>query len=184
MKARLALLVALSVPLVSCGSSDAVPWDTAQMVRELSSELRRSEGLASDLSAVEVLAWRVLERESGGPVEIVLLLGRIGAADSGQEWALVQGYRQPEQDGAWHSSAFSRDVAEPLKHLRPGETADGTWHAFQRFASRPTARDVCDFAAVDYLVTPPPNRRTSGAFRREAWQRAIGGEPVCDLDPG
>ena len=66
------------------------------MVAELTSELRRFEGLPTDFHQVEVLAWRVDARDSKDRVEIALIWGRTGPADATTGWALVQGYRRPD----------------------------------------------------------------------------------------
>ena len=48
--------VAIFVLVASCGLSDPPPpWDTHQMVSELTSELRQFEGLATNFDQVEVL---------------------------------------------------------------------------------------------------------------------------------
>src|SRR5262245_32676359 len=53
--ARLSLLVLIT----SCGAGDSrVPWDKADIVRDVTSDLRRFEHLTSDFTEVEVLAWR------------------------------------------------------------------------------------------------------------------------------
>ena len=61
------------------------------MVRDLTSELRRFEALATDFDQFELLAWRVDARERDRVVEIALLWGRTGPADAPTGWALVQG---------------------------------------------------------------------------------------------
>lgn len=176
----------------SCSSTDpSVPWDVPQMTRELSSELRQFEGLASDVQDVEVLGWRVEERDHKAPppvqprrdrLEVALVWGHVGASAVGPEmWALIQAYRHDE-DG-WRRSLTFRELRSPLPRLRPGETADGTWRGFQRYAKRPTSSETCAFARVHFLeVAPAPWRRVSGGLRRNAWLRATGAEPVCDLD--
>ena len=152
------------------------------MVRELTSELRRFEGQASDFNHVEVLAWTISARKNKARVEIGLLWGRTGTATAPTGWALAQAYRHPEGGGLWHRSLFNRYLSSPLIHQRPGEDADGTWHGFQRYAHPPTSREVCEFAEVDLAGQPPvPYRRLSGAVRTQAWLRAVGEQPVCDL---
>ena len=59
---RAAVITTIMVLVSSCGPSDArPPWDTDQMLRELTSELRQFEGLTTDFDQSEVLAWRVDE---------------------------------------------------------------------------------------------------------------------------
>ena len=58
-------VAAIFVLVASCGLNDSrPPWDTAQMVSELMSELRQFEGLTTNLDQVEVLAWRVDARDA------------------------------------------------------------------------------------------------------------------------
>jgi hypothetical protein len=125
------------------------------MVRELTSDLRRFEGQASDFNQVEMLAWTIIARESKARVEIGLLWGRTGTATWPTGWALAQAYRHPEGDGLWHRRLFSRHLRSPLIYQRLGEDADGTWHGFQRYAYPPTSREVCEFAEVDLARQPP-----------------------------
>ena len=101
------------------------------MVRDLTSELQRFEGLATKFDQFEVLAWRVDARGQGERVvEIALVWGRTGPVDAPTGWALVQGYRHPEAGGTWRRSLYNRELRSPLTHPRPGEDADGTWHAY------------------------------------------------------
>jgi len=110
----------------SCISKDpSIPWDVPRMTRELSAELRQFEGLASDLQDVEVLGWRVEEREykAEPPVQprrdrlaIALVWARVGASAVGPEmWALVQAYRHDED--MWHRSLTYTELKAPLMRL-------------------------------------------------------------------
>jgi len=153
------------------------------MVRELTSELRQFEGLGTDFDRSEVLAWRVDLRDTRDRVEIALVWGRTGPDHAPTGWALVQGYRHPEADDIWRRSLFNRELSSPLTHLRPGETRDGTWHAYQRYDHAPTVREICDFAAVDFFNEAEHRgyRRVRGGLRKTAWLRATGEEPPCDF---
>ena len=179
---RRPVVAAVTAFMTACGLSDpAPPWDTNQMVRDLTSELRRFEGLATDFDQVEVLAWRIDARgQEHRVVEIALLWGRTGPPDAPTGWALVQGYRHPEAKDTWRRSLYNRELRSSLIRPRPGEDADGTWHAFRRYDHRPTSREICDFAAVDFFnaETPGGYRRVSGALRKGAWLR-VAGEPTC-----
>jgi hypothetical protein len=169
------VVAAVMVCLTACGASDpSPPWDTKSMVRDLTSELRRFEGLATDFDEIELLAWRVDARDQAGPVvEIALLWGRTGTADAPTGWALVQGYRHPEEGDTWRRSLYIRELRSLLTHPRPGEDACGTWHAYRRYDHAPTVREICDFAAVDFFSTDKPGgyRRVSRALRHHAWLR-------------
>jgi hypothetical protein len=176
------VIAAILVLVASCGSSDPPPpWDTHQMVRELTSELRQFEGLTSDFDQTEVLAWRLDARGNKDRVEIALLWGRTGPADTTTGWALVQGYRRPDGDNAWHRSLYYRELRSSLTHSRPGEDLDGTWHAYQRYDHAPTVREICDFAAVDFFNADrhAGYRRVSGELRTAAWFRVAGEQPRC-----
>jgi hypothetical protein len=176
----------------SCSSADpSIPWDVPHMTRELTSELRQFEGLASDFQDVEVLGWRVEETEGKAAppvqprrhrVEVALVWGHVGASAVGPDtWALVEAYRHDED--RWRRSLIFRELRAPLPRLRPGETADGTWHGFQRYAKPPTSSETCEFARVHFLkAASAPRRRVSGGLRRNAWLRATGAEPACELD--
>jgi hypothetical protein len=174
-----------------CTPADpSVPWDTVQMTRELTRELREREGLASNFKQIEVLGWRVELFEDSratppiwrGRTESALVWGRAVNADGSSAWALAQAYRH--NDDEWRRSLFWQHLKAPLTHPRPGEDVNGTWHAFKQYATAPTSADVCEFAQVDFLRGPPwPSRTGNGGLRRNAWLRATGGEqPVCDLD--
>jgi hypothetical protein len=179
------LVAAVIISLAACGASDpSPPWDINLMVRELTTELREFEGLASDFDRFELLAWRVDGREEDQAVEIALLWGRTGPADAPTGWALAQGYRRPEARDGWRRSLVHRELRSPLTHPRPGEDADGTWHAYRHYDHAPTVREICDFAAVDFFDAGKPAgyRRVSGALRNAAWLR-VAGEPSCGFDP-
>ena len=144
-------------------------WDTTAIARDVNADLRKFEHLTSDLSDVEVLAWRREDRQRPDPfpfppsapiaaptlkdkVDVVLLWGRIVPADGGLGWALVQAFRHPDDENStWHRSVSFRDWKVPPRDLRPGETSDGTWHAFQRYAHAPTSSEICEFANVHFL---------------------------------
>jgi hypothetical protein len=169
------------VSLTSCRPSDSqVPWKAEPMISELVAELREFEGLASDFTDHEVLAWRVDTHENDR-VEIALIWGRTTNELAKTRWALVQGFRRPGGDNRWHRSLFNRYLKAPPTHPRPSEDRDGTWHAFQMYEHAPTTREICDFAAVDFFAPPklPPYRRISGGVQRRVWRRVAGAEPEC-----
>lgn len=172
--------VALAITLLtSCSLRDPeVPWDTAAMVRTLSAELPRFEGLQSDLMAPEVLGWFISE-QNGFRLETALLWARVDAGNQ-LSWVLVQGFRHPTGDNVWRRSWFATYPKAPLRHTRPGEDTDGTWHAFQRYSSPPSASQICEFAAVDFLNLPAEWRRISGGLRRNAWRRVTRSNPSCE----
>jgi hypothetical protein len=174
----------IAVALIACTRGEpAVPWDTAQMGHELTRELREFEGLQTDLRQAEVLAWRVYEREDGAHVQVALIWARL----DDRTWALLQGFRRPDEDSGWHRSVTDAPPA-PSAQLRPGEDQTGTWHAFQRYPQPPSSRQICDFARVDFLRDPPEGyRAVAGAVRHDNWLRVVGQEPRCDVackDPG
>ena len=196
---ELGIAVLSLLALTSCAPADPQPpWDADEMVRQLTSDLRRFEGLSAELSDCVILAWRVDARPgvptlpriplpdgSGfvstkeGRVEIVLLWGRIGPASAPTGWVLAQGYRHPGSDTAWQRSLINREVRARLTRLRPGEDPDGTWHAYRRYDRPPTSQEACAFAAVDFLAGDPSWHRIAGGFRTQAWMRALGGPPPC-----
>ncbi len=163
------------------------------MVRQLTCDLRRFEGLGSEFTDCVILAWRIDTRPSLPRIpfpdgsgfkedraEIALLWGRIGPGSAPTGWVLAQGYRDPGTDTPWQRSLFNRELSAPLTRLRPGEDADGTWHAYQRYDRPPTSRDACGFAAVDFLSRAPgPWHRIAGGFRTQAWMQRLGGTPAC-----
>jgi hypothetical protein len=179
---RFVLCVAGSmVWLTSCRPVDPqVPWDREPMVRELVADLREFEGFTSGLAVHEVLAWRV-DAHNGDRVEISLVWGRTTDDLATARWVLIQGFRHPGGDNTWHRSLSNRYLISPLTHPRPGEDRDGTWHAFQIYEHAPTAREICDFAAVDIIASAERGayRRVSEGVQRQAWQRVAGAEPEC-----
>jgi hypothetical protein len=183
---RLLIITAAVASLVAaCRANDRqVPWDTDQMIRELTADLRQFEGLASDFTETEVLGWRIDALDSRFRVEIALLWGRTGAAGAPGGWALVQGFRHPDGEGRWQRSLFYRYLKAPLTRPRPGESPDGTWHAFQRYEHAPTAQEICEFANVEFLVadTNVRHRRLTARLPRDAWLKVAGAEPHCDFE--
>jgi hypothetical protein len=155
------------------------------MVAELTSDLRRFEGLASGFSQSELLAWQLEARGNRDRIEIALLWGRTDTAAASSGWILAQGFRHPDDDAIWHRSLYYRELRSPLAHRRPGEDADGTWHAFQRYDHAPTVREVCEFAAVDFFNAEQHMgyRRVSGELRKRAWLRVTGKGPACGFTP-
>ncbi|RPH53352.1 MAG: hypothetical protein EHM89_20215 [Acidobacteria bacterium] len=195
----LAIALLWLLALTSCAPADpAPPWDSDEMARQLTSELRLSEGLRSEFTAYVLLAWRI-DTRPGLPslpriplpdgsgfvptkedrVEIALLWGRTGPESAPTGWALVQGYRHPGTETRWRRTIINRELRTPLTRLRPGEDADGTWHGYQRYDRPPSSRDACDFAAVDFFVGDPSWQRISGGFCRPGWIRAVGEGPAC-----
>jgi hypothetical protein len=73
----------------------------------------------------------------------------------------------------------------PPPPLRPGETADGTWHGFNRYAKPPTSKEICEFASVSFLALGPEIREDhwriekAGGVRLQSWRRVTGEEPAC-----
>jgi hypothetical protein len=195
------LIGALCLALTSCASADqAPPWDSAEMIRELTSELRLFEGLPSEFSEALVLAWRIDTRPAttsspripvpGGSgfmptqpdrIEVALLWGRVVPQRGPGSWALVQGWRRPVDGEPWRRTVINRDLSAPLTHLRPGEDADGTWHGYQRYDRPPTSTDACSFAAVDFLTRDLSWEQVAGAFQTRNWTRALGEAPVCQF---
>lgn len=176
-------IAAIALILVSCSASEAPPpWDTDQMVRQLTAELRQFEREASDFEELEVLAWRI-DARGKERVEIALLWGR-GHSLGKPRWALVQGYRHPGSDERWRRSLFNRELVVPLTQPRPGENTDGTWRAYERYDHAPTSREICEFASVSFLEDDQVGgfRRVSGTFRNRAWRRVAGEQPRCGFD--
>ena len=171
--------------VASCGVSDSPPpWGTHQMLAELTSDLRRFEGLTTDFDQVEVLAWRRDARGRKDRVETALIWGRTGPADAPTGWALVQGFRHPDRDNIWHRSLYNRELKSLLTQPRPGENLQGTWHAYHRYDHAPTVREICDFAAVDFFNAEghAGYRRVSGDVRKAAWFRVASEQPSCGFD--
>lgn len=171
--------------VVACGRTDPpVPWDMAQMVRELTSDFRRYERLTSDFDQTEVLAWRTCTAGAEfflGRGDTALLWGRTRTSVGASTWVLAQGYRLRSNDEPWRRCLFNRNLIAPLTHLRPGEDADGTWHGIQRYDHPPTSGEVCEFAEVDFLAGSNECRTVSAAIRRNAWHRVAGADPQCFL---
>ena len=172
-------------------------WDTTAIARDVNADLRKFEHLTSDLSNVKVLAWRRDGRPNtlrfppsapiGPPtlsdkVDVVLLWGRLVPADDGLGWTLLQAFRNPADEGStWRRSVFFRDWKVPPRELRPGETSDGTWHAFQRYAHAPTSDEICGFANVYFLPAPPFDWVTLDVgIRKSTWRRVAGDAPRCE----
>ena len=187
--------------LRTCRSVDLpVPWDKADMAREVSADLRKFERLNFDLAEVEVLAWRRTEREGSFPfpfppnapiaprlkdkIDVVLLWGRLDTAPERLVWALIQAGRNPDdRNSKWRRSLFNIEWKDAPAHLRPGYTTDGTWHGFQLYTRPPTSSDICAFASVHFLPAPEGGYRTSAAaIERRTWRRVAGAEPTCGLD--
>lgn len=156
---------------------DDPPWDAAEMAHALATELRQFEAVAGNEAQLELLAWRLYQREDGARVQVALVWARLDA----RSWALVQGFRHPDEENAWHRSVTDAP-SSPSAQLRPGEDARGTWHAFQRYPQPPTSRQICEFAVVDFLRDPPEGYRVvGGAIRRPEWLRIVGQQPRCGV---
>jgi hypothetical protein len=185
--------------VASCAPPDPnPPWEPEEMLAQLMPELRHFEGAPSEFSKTEILAWRI-DTEPSTPslpripvpdgsgfvspqqrrVESALLWRRRGPEREPIDWALVQVHRFPRSGTPWELSWASRELTAPLTRVRPGELADGTWRAYQRYDQPPTSKDACDFAAVRFLADDPPWRRMAGAFRHQVWTRALGEAPTC-----
>ena len=184
--------------VASCGATDPhVPWDKADIVREVTSDLRRFEHLTSDFTEVEVLAWRTQVAESkpiefpptapvAAPVErtrsdSVLLWARI-ASKADSTWMVIQAYRASYQENRWRRVVSNRELRYPPPPLWPGETPDGTWHGFQRFNRAPASDEICRFAEVAFLRPVRDDWRTvSGALQTTTWSRVTGARPACEI---
>lgn len=189
------LAVAMVVGAGGCAErSSAHACDLTHLARDVSSDLR-FEGVTAPLLHIEVLGWRIDEGPLTAPVlppsppglpahlperptpqtTIALIWVR---ADS-STWLVVQMFRGTGRD-RWQRSLTYRELVAPPTHLRPGEDANGTWHAVQRFSKPPAARELCDFAAVSFLEPPSaPIRTVSSQWDREAWLRVVGEAPTC-----
>jgi hypothetical protein len=182
----------------ACSAGDVrVPWDATEMMRELTAELRQFERVTSEPRDVEVLAWRVIERVNeratapGLPAiairrrsETALVWGRFEAKDGASEWLLIEGFRHDGE--VWVRSMIFTELKAPARPLRPGETADGTWHGFNRYAKPPTSTGICEFASVSFLAAWREIRddlwrleKRAGDVRLESWRRVTGEEPAC-----
>jgi hypothetical protein len=189
------LLVALLYAASRAGDA-RVPWDTTEMVRVLTAELRRFEGVTSKQRDVEVLAWRAIRRvhecaappglppvTTGGRSDAALIWGRFEAKDGVQEWLLIDAFRDDRD--VWRRSMIFTYFRAPPPPLRPGETAEGTWHGFKRYTKPPTSKEICEFASVSFLAVGPESREDywrvekAGGVRVQSWRRVTGEEPAC-----
>ena len=185
--------MSLGAALSACAHGDPrVPWDTAQMAREIAGDLRRFERFDADFRQVEVLAWRSVEYQQKRPTPLdpirsqryhALLWVRVESRAAPPGWVLVEAGRG--EDYPWERVVAYRELIAPLTHPRPGEDPDGTWHGFARYATPPTSAQACDFARVSFLDRsfrdPGPHTVVVG-LRRNAWRRVTGADPVCDMD--
>jgi hypothetical protein len=164
---KLGALMALLCAACSAGDT-RVPWDTTEMVLEVTAELRRFERVTSEARDVEVLAWRAIETVNERatppglpPVAIrrrsegALLWGRFEATGP-PEWLLIDAFRDDRD--VWRRSMIFTYFKAPPPRLRPGQTADRTWHGFNRYAKSPTSRKICEFASVSFLAVGPEIR--------------------------
>jgi hypothetical protein len=194
---RGAFLVFLGLPCAACGTADPpVPWDSTEMIQQISADLRRVERLTPAPRDLDVLAWRVVERVYEDPMprrlppvhsrrrsEAALLWGRLEAKDGAPEWVLIEAFRNDGEP--WRRAMIFTELRAPRLALRPGETADGVWHGFNRYAKPPTSNEVCTFASISFLAAPPELRdsglrvETSGGIRIRTWRRVIHEEPAC-----
>ena len=173
------------------------PWDRDDMIGEASAELRRFERIVLDGSTAEVLAWRTIETSQilaappGLPAVVLrrrsdgaLLWARGELRTGAAGWLLVEVFRHKREQ--WRRSLINREYSAPPASLRPGETADGTWHGVAEYAHPPTSREICDFAKVSFLAPNPALHDTTwhvksgGGLRRQAWRWVAGDEPACD----
>ena len=181
---RLLIVTVAAASLVAaCRATDGpIPWDTSQMIRELTDNLRQFERL--NFTGTEVLGWRIDARDNRFRVEIALLWGRTQAGSAQPAWGLVEGFRHPDDENRWQRSLFYRELKAPLTRLRPGESSDGTWHAFQRYDHAPTAQEICEFAGVEFLGASSDvrTRRLVQRLRQDAWMKVTGGKPPCDFE--
>jgi hypothetical protein len=182
----------------ACTAADpSPPWEHNDMVREVSADLLRFEGIGLDVSTVEVLAWRTIERSqvlaSPPRLPAVVIRRRSDAAllwargelrTGAAGWLLAEVFRPDGEQ--WSRALMFREYQKPPPSLRPGETADGTWHGVAEYTHPPTSREICEFASVSFLATGPElrsgayNVKTTGALRRRAWRRIARDEPACD----
>ncbi len=194
--AFLAVSITWIILTMSCVRDPQVPWDTEQMARELTAELRRFQGLSADLEEHHVVAWRVDTLRAPPPssrpspddprperTQVGLLWGRTRADRTPARWLLVQGFQDADGTSRWQRAVTIRELKAPLVHPRPGEDRTGTWHGVQMYDHPPTSREICDFANVEFfgsLAEAAGNvRRVAGAVRRHAWRRVTGEEPAC-----
>ena len=126
--------------------------------------MRGSTG-TSEARDVEVLAWRAIDTVNeratapGSPpvvfrrrAEAALVWGRFAAKDGASEWLVIEAFRLERE--VWRRSMIFTEFSAPRPQLRPGETADGTWHGFNRYARPPTSKEICEFASVSFLAVP------------------------------
>jgi hypothetical protein len=170
-------------------------WDTAQMARELTTELRRFAGLSADLEEHHVLAWRVdteapltpssrpLPEDRRRKIQVGLLWGRTRGDPASARWVLVHGFRDADGTTPWQREIINRELKAPLLHPRPGEDRYGNWRGFHMFERPPTSREICDFADVQFFDSRFKAagyiRRVAGAVRKHTWARVAGEDPVC-----
>lgn len=163
-----------------------VPWDTKQLERDITPELRRVERLPGDFDRFEVLAWRRIEKASPivplqrARLDIALLWGRTHAP---QQWALVQAFTWWGDEDRWRRSVFWRELIVPLAQTRPGEDKDGTWHAYAPYDHPPSSREICEFAQVSFLdlSDEADYHVMSRGVRLHAWLDVAGAEPACHI---
>jgi hypothetical protein len=182
----------------ACAVTDAdMPWDGEDMISEVSTELRRFERIGLDRSNAEVLAWRTIERSEtlaaprGLPAVLLrrrsdraLLWARGELRTGAAGWLLVDAFRHDREQ--WRRSLINRQYSAPPTSLRPGETADGTWHGVAEYGHAPTSREICEFANVSFLATSPEPHdgewrvKSTGGLRQQAWRRVARDEPACE----
>lgn len=102
-------------------------------------------------------------------------------------WVVAQGFRAG-RDQAWDLAFRNREFRTPPVRLDPGEFPDGTWPAHMLYEAPPTAPQMCEFAAVEFLGRHDDRPRTGqaarvweGAFVRDAWVTVTGHPPPCDF---
>ena len=173
------------------------PWERDGMIRETSAELRRFERIGLDGSTVEVLAWRTIERSQivasppGLPAVVIrrrsdaaLLWARGELRTGAAGWLLAEVFRHNGE--RWSRAMIFREYRAPPTSLRPGETADGTWHGVAEYTHPPTSREICAFARVSFLAASPElhdgaySVESAGGLRQRAWRRIARDEPACD----
>lgn len=188
----------VAVLRAACAVADRdLPWDRDTMIREAAADLRHFERIVVDASTVEVLAWRTIERSEiraappGLPAVVVrprsdaalmCARGQLRSGDAG--WLLVEAFRHDREE--WKRSLIFSEYKIVPPSLRPGETADGTWHGVAEYAHPPTSIEVCQFATVNFLTTRPelqdgPWRLTiRGGLQQQAWRRIARDASACD----
>jgi hypothetical protein len=186
-------LVVMFAP--SCALLDEpAPWDTAEIVRDVTKSLRDNELLTSDLERTEILAWRILTStaDDRDPIPlkrvsrmgVVLLWGRARVGTGAPGWLLVEVYRL-RSDDRWERPIVNINLNGPLRHpVRPGELPDGTLTGVQLYDHPPTSREACAFAAVQYLDAerrPDSLQMEQSVVRKRAWVSLTGSDPACDM---